>query len=467
MYRYTLFSKLNLIDSLDNLGNPFARKPELMTTIDELHKKTSSLIDENFQPLKPIGFLSENDLHVIAKANIERIYDKLSKYVDIDIFYQINFTCDYYLKRIPAKFNCVYDYIDDATKYWYDDLSIESKEDKDYAISFIKNRSSFKLPFSNLIEVTEAPELDYYYVRVPALCSQFCMYIYENLINTPWYINEKRLYDRYLLNNFLDIQRCQFEDSDYYIFEQLTNINSVMVISNFLYKILSKEESELLKTSRLNKAFSRELDSLIYACAQSPLVFSKSIILQILFDDASKTFDPQRELTYLLRYVYNQFVEINTLLTYPSIGINGAIDKFVRYYVDSENSTDKNTLYYKKQEHIREFKKAPKIKYTISNNRFKTKKDFENISPAKKGIDTWAHNMVIFKEIKNRNLNHLITFKQYFIDDNLCFEKDSLIKDTNIIPIFSTSETANQKSSNINAYIQKKFLEHLSTKHST
>lgn len=204
---------------------------------------------------------------------------------------------------------------------------------------------------------------------------------------------------------------------------------------------------------------------LILICAQSSLIFSKSIILQILFDDAIKTFDPQRELTYLLRYVYNQFAEIDTLLTNPLLGISGTIDKFMRYYTDSEKSIDKDTLYYKKQEYIRAFGKAPKIKYTLSNNRLKAKKGFENISPAKKNVDDWAHNMVIFKEMQNRNLNYLKTLKQYFADDNLCFEKDSLIKDTNIIPIFSTSENSNQKSSNINAYVQKKFLEHLNAKH--
>lgn len=467
MYGYTLLNKLNFIDSIDNLEPHYTHKPELMTTFDELHQKTSSLIDENYQPLQPIGFLSEADLRIIAKANIERIYDKIPKYAEIDTFYQINFTCDYYLKRIPTKFNCVYDYIDDASEYWYDDLNIERKTDKDYASSFIKNCSSFKSPFPKLIEVTEAPELGYHYVRVPALCSQFSMYIFENLINTPWYINEKRLYDRYLLSNFLDIERCQFEDSDYYIFEQLTNINSVMTISNFLYKILSKEESELLKTNLLNKSFSRELDMLIQACAQSPLIFSKSIILQILFDDASKTFDPQRELAYLLRYVCNQFAEINTLLTDPSMGINGAVYKFAQYFIESENSIDKNILHIKKQEYIRNLKKAPKIKYTLSNNRFKAKKDFKNISQAKKDIEDWAHNMVIFKEIQKRNLSHFDCLKRYFIDDNLCFEKDSLVKDTSIMSIFEKSKTANQISSNINAYVQKKFLEHLNSKHST
>ena len=147
MYRYTLLSKLNFIDSIDILKSHYTHKPELMTSFDELHQKTSSLIDENYKPLQPIGFLSEADLHIIAKANVRRIYDKVSKYAEIDIFYQINFTCDYYLKRIPTKFDCVYDYIDDALKYWYDTLAIERKTDKDYATSLIKNCSSFKSPY--------------------------------------------------------------------------------------------------------------------------------------------------------------------------------------------------------------------------------------------------------------------------------------------------------------------------------
>lgn len=246
MKRYTLLNNLKFIGSDNNPEPSYVRQPKPMDNFDKHHQFTSSLIDENYNPLQPIGFLTEADLRVIAKANVIRLYGKVSKYVEVDIFYQINFTCDYHLKRIPTKPYCVYNYIDDAVSYW-DDLNIPTKNNKDHAITFIKRRSSFESPFSKLIEVTKAPDLDYHYVRVPTLCSQFSMYIFENFINTPWYIDEKRMYDRYLLNNFLDIQRCKFKDSDYYIFEQLTNINSVMVISDFLYKILSKKETELLK----------------------------------------------------------------------------------------------------------------------------------------------------------------------------------------------------------------------------
>ena len=419
MYRYTLLGKLRFAESPKDSDFLYKQKPELMTSFDDLHQKASSLIDERYNPLRPIGFLSETDLHVIAKANVERLYDKISKYVDIDHYYQINFTCDYYLKRTLTRANSVYDYIDDALKYWYDELNITRKNDRNYAVSF--NKPSFNSPFPKLIQITKDSEKDYHYVRVPALCSKFSLYILENLINTPWYTSDKRLYDRYLLNNFLDIKRCQFEDSDYYIFEQLTNINSVMVFSSFLCNILTKEESELLKTNNMSNAYSRELDMLIQACAQSPLVFSKSIILKILLDDAKNTFDTQRELAYLLRYVYNQFTEINSLLTNPAKGIVGAIDKFVRYYIKAEDSIDKDALYFKKQEYIMKFKNAPKRKYILSKSRFNPWKITRQILPDKNYVENWAYNMVIFKEIQDLNLDTFISLKRYFKDDKIHF----------------------------------------------
>ena len=59
MYRYTLLGKLRFAKSPKDSDFLHMKKPELMTSFDGLHQKASSLIDESYKPLHPIGFLSE------------------------------------------------------------------------------------------------------------------------------------------------------------------------------------------------------------------------------------------------------------------------------------------------------------------------------------------------------------------------------------------------------------------------
>lgn len=441
MYKYTLLK--NFDPSLSSIGLDFLynSSEEIYTLGDHTTYLLSNSIEQqyypehlspepfsandikNISPVKMCGFLSDAEIKSMAMKNLSLFYTELISYLEIDIYYAINFTCKFHEYTKPTNAHIdnfisklgLAGYHRPAYVYMMENLSLENydlPEDPDNLLfdSYFRLHQSITLPFSNPLVLDKGKTNQYNSLKMYSLCPRLALYIYQNLYKVPWYdIDEKDKknsrpnYNNYSLYNLLEVESFGFKPWEFYIFEQETNVNSVIVMAEFLNNALTKKEAKSLIDGTLNTMFKQELDALIKVLALSPLSYSKSIILKILFDKACKIFDNQRDLNYIIRYVKEQFCKINSLFTTQNKYIVVSQERLSEYFNEAKRAgiTELDEIFAKIDE--------------LNEERF--------------------------------NKNILSNFK--------FFRKDNLIKTFNPSPILVTKEKVNNKPQYLNVYIQK------------
>lgn len=269
-------------------------------------------ISERLEPL-PISMKPHTfpQLKSLAKSSLLNHLDKLIPFIEIDIYNKINYTCDYYLNSTNSQ---GLTYMNSPYNNWY--TNFDSNEESFFPRIF-KNYSKVSLPFDGLFKFTgDGVTGDF---LVPDLCNRFSFYVYENLPTLIWYTpnNSRRVQNnKYLLTTLKKVENYNFTDSDFYLFECLTNINSVIVIADIIYRALSyKTLHDLLDEKRTeeNEQYSTLINKLINMVASSSLIYSKSMILVELFSQAEEIFDIKNDFEFLISFVTIQFELVDKL----------------------------------------------------------------------------------------------------------------------------------------------------------
>lgn len=312
------------------------------------------------------GFADLQTLEARAAIKLSNFVDELTELLEIDIYNRINFTCDYlqnYFEKDSENREIALAYFPDAISYWEgfdDDLD---RDDESKLDTFVRNRHKLQmiLPEHLIYDETEKG------LKVSKLCPNFGLYMYENLKGMFWYDkNMSKNYDRLLLSRFLKAEDCYFTDSEYFVLEKLTNINSVIVLADALSDSVTFKNAKQLMTTNDDLSFRQELDGLIKCIAQSELEYSKSLILKKLFAEAKKEFNLQSEFNFTLRYVGLQFVKI--IRYFESYVRENAYRRFYKYL--GVDKTDIN---------IDDIKKVEQLNYEKFNENFLIKyPDYRN-----------------------------------------------------------------------------------------
>lgn len=255
------------------------------------------------------GFSDMHTLTDYASYKLSEFIHDMYGYIEPDIYNRINFTCDYLLnffEKDTENGETRLGYYPDAILYWEEyDEEIDGSDEKLFD-AFVRNRDKLNMILPNHLVYDEENNC----LKVSKLCPNLGLYMYKNLKDMFWYDkNMAQNYDRFLLSRFLKAESCYFTDSEYYVLERITNVNSVIAIANILKKCISFNNAKLLMTSSEDFRFRQEIDGLIKLVAKSPLAYSKSLILKKLFEEAKKEFDFQGELNLALRYVGLQFAK--------------------------------------------------------------------------------------------------------------------------------------------------------------
>ena len=431
MLRYTVLQEtieyLSGIDTIENF-----HKFTLMDLIHE--KKTQPFTNLNFICAKNIPIelptndnerivnqVPIDDLMTLASFTLEDAFKDLIHHIEIDIYHIINFTCEYVLNADQSLF---LEYDMNPIQTWFDmnDEVICNDRDSNLMSSFLTNEPKLKLPFNEQIKIESKK------ITALKLCSPFSLYIYKNILTSVWYNpNKNNNYDKFLISNLSAAESCQFKEEDFYLFEILTNVNSCYVLCKELNRILPKgiDWEAFMHGENIDKHSNLKnyIDNLIYSVALTPLVFSKSIILENLFDKAKRIFKWEATPENVILYITEQLKLIQELLKKTSIGESiGASKRLLNYYKKVYgNTTNKQSL----QSIMLAIKKENKAQF------------YERYSCEDEGIQ----------------LNKIIIFKPK--DAKTDAEKTDAQEDEK----FKTIKKTNQKKGYINAYIQKRLVE--------
>lgn len=232
----------------------------------------------------------------------------------------INFTCDYLQNYLHLASDEKYDrsYIYDAVSYWCEHHDPDlNEDDKTNIENFVKDCIHLNdiVPELFICSDNDNKNIKEKVLKVSKLCPGFGLYVFKNLKDMFWYRNNMtNNYTKFLLCNFLKAEQCGFADSDFYILEKLTNVNSAVVMANALFEHISTKNAEWLMKQDEKTYFRHEIDITIQAIAKSELTYSKAFILSILFEKASEEFDFRGEFNLSLRFVRCQFLEIAAIL---------------------------------------------------------------------------------------------------------------------------------------------------------
>lgn len=275
------------------------------------------------------GFADLQKLESHAMVKLSEFVDELTELLEVDIYNRINFTCDYlqnYFEKDSENREFASAYFPDAVSYWEEFDDEIDGDDESKLDAFVRNRHKLQMILPEHLVYDEKEKL----LKVSKLCPNFGLYMYKNLKDMFWYDkNITKNYDRLLLSRFLKAEKCYFTDSDYYVLENLTNINSAIVLADVLSESLTFENAKKLIKSEEDLFFRQELDSLIEGIAKSNLEYSKSLILKKLFDEAKKEFNLQGEFNFSLRYIGFQFGKITRL--FESYVRENAYRRFYKY----------------------------------------------------------------------------------------------------------------------------------------
>lgn len=355
-------------------------------------------IDRYNRLLYDNDFANLQELKGFAICNLNEFIDDMAEFLEIDVYNYINFTCDYllnYLEKDTISGEYKYSYFPDALQEWASvDEDIEKDSNQKLTDAFIKNRHKMNMLFPEHVIYDE----DKMCLMVSKHCPNFGLYIFKNFKDMFWYGNNMdKSNDKFLTSRFIKAEGCSFTDSDYYIFEKITNINTVVTLTNILSRVLNTESARSLLENTTEQKFKGEIDGLIKILADSSLTYSKSMVIDRIFKEAEKYMDLQGEFNRTLRYVGLQFLKVSEI-----------------------------------------FETSVKI---MAYKRF-----YEYLGTA------YSINSAMIKEIKRRNRKD---FGSKYPN------KNSVIKDESLSKQFATIKKVNTLSGYLNSYIQKKFIYHI------
>lgn len=366
-------------------------------------------------------------LQACGAIKLSEFVEDFIPFLEIDIYNMINFTCDYLQNDIP--FVCgeedARSYFYDAVSYWseHHDSNV-NKDDKIDINKFIEDCDPLKYIIPELFVYcdNDNENIKDKVLMVSKVCPGFGLYVFKNIKDMFWYRNNMtENYTKFLLCNFLKAEQCSFADSDFYILEKLTNVNSAVVMANALYEHISSKNAKWLMEQDEITHFRNEIDLTIKAIAESTLTYSKAFILNILFEKAKKDFDFQGEFNLSLRFVRYQFFEIAS-----------SLERYVRevactrFYKMLDNKKENVTLddigYIKRLNHEEFLKKNP---YYRKDNVIKIEEAaFSFIGVTKTNcVPAWI-NVYIQKKF----ISYLNYLQEPFIDLS-CSEAEPFIND--------------------------------------
>lgn len=282
MYRYSMFmdfeeisvireSHMNKKIDVKNYINKPSGFDSLLTMLN------CKIEDKNVNP--ECRDINSRELQSVANYELSGFIKQMFEFVEPDIYYYINYTCDYLLNYLYPfyKENGTneekYKYVD-ALEHWrkYDD-EIKNDTDQKILTSFLRNRKNFKFPFPQIIIGDDKKPL-----KVLKLCPNLGLYVYKNFKDMYWYgKNNIESHTRFLLSRLMKVEECHFSDTDYYIFEKLTNVNTAIEIAQKLSEVIDTKQAESLHEEKNTEKYKTIINKLIRSIAISPLMYSKSI----------------------------------------------------------------------------------------------------------------------------------------------------------------------------------------------
>ena len=324
----------------------------IFTNIDALNRAEFL---PNFAPVPSFDFLNsitmnkncmnEKEIESFARINVNEFISQLYGCIEQDVYYMLNYAYDFLLNYFVPD-SSEPNYIDDAILYWhtYDE---DVKEDKDNELlnkylKAIKKHNSF---FSDLIIYNESNDK----IKVSKLCPNFGLYVYKNIKDMFWCKSGKNEYDKYLLCRFLKSETCNFTESEFYLLEQITNINSVLTLSYLLSNYISTNAAKNLMENTDDSKIGKEIKQLILSVASSPLLYSKREILKKIFDESKKYMNLETEFDNTIKYITTQFNMISQILSCSLY--NELHNKFPENWIKMSN----NALETEKQRNEQEF----------------------------------------------------------------------------------------------------------------
>lgn len=185
----------------------------------------------------------------------DELSDRLNEWIAPDVYYNINYTCDF---LINCKYNSYLDAISDDSYIknpqngiWYNsDKDLQNDFDCKYEENFLSGYDKIK-DYIWCFVGCKNNNLD-----VAKICPNFGLYIYKNIQKIPWYDQKfKKENQVCLLNTCLDAEQYNFTDSEYFIFEKMLNLNSVLKITEYILdnKIFSITEAIKLNESHTKR----------------------------------------------------------------------------------------------------------------------------------------------------------------------------------------------------------------------
>lgn len=185
----------------------------------------------------------------------DELSDRLNEWIAPDVYYNINYTCDF---LINCKYNSYLDAISDDSyiknpqnEIWYNrDKDLQNDFDCKYDEAFISRYEKIK---DYILYLVGCKNNDLY---VSKICPNFGLYIYKNIQKIPWYDQKLKKENKVcLLNTCLDAEQYNFTDSEYFIFEKMLSLNSVLKITEYILdnKIFSITEAKKLNESHTKR----------------------------------------------------------------------------------------------------------------------------------------------------------------------------------------------------------------------
>lgn len=185
----------------------------------------------------------------------DELSDRLNEWIAPDVYYNINYTCDF---LINCKYNSYLDAISDDSyiknpqnEIWYNrDKDLQNDFDCKYEENFLSGYDKIK---DYILYLVGCKNNDLY---VSKICPNFGLYIYKNIQKIPWYDQKfKKENQVCLLSKFLDAEQYNFTDSEYFIFEKMLSLNSVLKITEYILdnKIFSITEAKKLNESHTKR----------------------------------------------------------------------------------------------------------------------------------------------------------------------------------------------------------------------
>ena len=236
-----------------------------------------------------------------------------------DLYDYINYTCDY----IIYIYNCILfagksteaacvekgHYIEDPINCcWSKDKELTDKiVNRSEAVIKSMEKLNKQFPVKMKIESRA--------LRLSSLCTGFSFYLFKNTTDVFWYgENIKKFGTTFLLKKLLKADECNFADSDYYVFERFTNVNSAITLAGNLYAEFTTKKAKALLCEENHASYKNEIDKIIDVMAQIIPLYSKNKILDVLMNRIREEVDITGNLTFALRCVKLQLEEIGHFL---------------------------------------------------------------------------------------------------------------------------------------------------------